>query len=306
MNMPYTVDELSNIKKIPLLELLTRLPECAPDPADKHNWRTPQGRISTMPNDLNVFYNHDLQKGGKGIIDFVQIQYNLEFVESIKFIEKTITLPKLHNINQENLDKKKPEFAQPVQPEKTTWGRALSYLTNVRHLPLDLVENLHSQGLVFSDRFGNCVFRLINLKKETIGSEIRGTGDKTFHGVRGEKGLFVIPSTNSKKEIAFVESAIDAMSLRSLGFSGSIISFTGNMSDKWLKAYGTFAQKNGYTLFAAFDNDKAGEQMTNQLLRFSPDLYRLKPQNKDWNDDLKNKLELSLPFKINRTKDLER
>lgn len=57
------------------------------------------------------------------------------------------------------------------------------------------------------------------------GAELRGTGTVSFHGYRGEKGPFRLSRTEA--EIAFVESAIDAMSLRNLAFAGDILSFGG-------------------------------------------------------------------------------
>jgi DNA primase len=111
---------------------------------------------------------------------------------------------------------------------------------------------------------------------------LRGTGDKPFHGVRGEKVPFVLAASDkASQKVAFVESPIDALSLRELGFGGRIVATMGNAADL-AKAKADIYRKDGLTVVGAYDNDKAGEAMTRSLGQCE----RLRPTGKDWNEDL--------------------
>ena len=61
-----------------------------------------------------------------------------------------------------------------------------------------------------------------------------------------------------------MESAIDAMSLSELGFKGRIVSLAGSSAAQ-AKERAEMYRKQGLTVVAAFDNDRAGEQMAAQL-----------------------------------------
>ena len=87
-------------------------------------------------------------------------------------------------------------------------------------------------------------------------------------------------------KVAFVESAIDAMSLSELGFKGRIVSMAGSSAAQAKERAETY-RKQGLTVVAAFDNDRAGEQMAAQL---GYPRERIYPEHgKDWNDDLRFK-----------------
>ena len=49
---------------------------------------------------------------------------------------------------------------------------------------------MHS-GRVFADARGNVVFRLRDEAGQEVGYEVRGTYEKPYHSVHGEKGLFI-------------------------------------------------------------------------------------------------------------------
>ena len=133
-------------------------------------------------------------------------------------------------------------------------------------------------GKVYADRYSNAVFVL----GKGVGVELRGTGEKPFHGVRGEKAPFIMADRGEKK-VAFVESSIDAISLWELGFKGRIVSMSGN-SAELAKEKAKIYREQGLTVVAAFDNDRAGEKMAANL---GYPRERLYPEGKDWNDDLK-------------------
>jgi hypothetical protein len=149
----------------------------------------------------------------------------------------------------------------------------------VRQISESLIDALHARGLVSADKFRNAVFTLGGAGK---GLALRGTGAEPFHGVRGQKLPFVLPpAVENAGKVAFVESPIDALSLRQMGFTGQILATMGNAAhlDRIAEQY----RQAGLSVVAAFDNDKAGAMMCRTL----GDHERLTPNGKDWNDDLR-------------------
>jgi len=76
------------------------------------------------------------------------------------------------------------------------------------------------------------------------------------------------------------------MSLYELGFKGRIVSLAGSSAIQ-ARERADMYRNQGFTIVAAFDNDRAGEQMSEHL---GNPRERMRPQfGKDWNDDLKAK-----------------
>jgi DNA primase len=141
------------------------------------------------------------------------------------------------------------------------------------------VDSLHLKGYIYADKFKNAVFVLGHGK----GLSLRGTGEKTYHGARGEKEPFTLGANDKESQkVAFVESPIDALSLRDLGFGGRIVATVGNSSEL-AKTKADIYRQQGLTVVAAFDNDKAGEAMARSLGQCE----RMTPTGKDWNEDLR-------------------
>jgi hypothetical protein len=164
------------------------------------------------------------------------------------------------------------------EPKPENWPKVRQYLTEARRLSGQIVDKLYELGKVYADRYSNVVFVL----GKGVGVELRGTGEKPFHGVRGEKAPFIMADRGEKK-VAFVESSIDAISLFELGFKGRIVSMSGNSATLAKEKAKTYREQ-GLTVVAAFDNDRAGEQMAANL---GYPRERIYPNGKDWNDDLK-------------------
>jgi hypothetical protein len=163
-------------------------------------------------------------------------------------------------------------------PEPSAGGQVRGYLVGVRQLSGNLIDALHERGLVYADKFRNACFTLGSGK----GLALRGTGAEPFHGVRGQKLPWILPpAVENVGKVAFVESPIDALSLRQMGFKGQIHATLGNAAqlDKLADRY----RSAGLTVVGAFDNDKAGAAMCRALGAHE----RITPNGKDWNDDLR-------------------
>lgn len=271
-------------RDMPLEGVLERL-GCERDPKDRKNWRTPAGRVTV---DGSKFFAHDVGKGGGGAIDLTMMVEQTDYKGAVNWLarefgtgavlEQTVAVAKRA---VEVAAKAPPQPYKAPEPSPENWPRVRHYLTEVRRLSAGLVDRVHELGKLYADRYANAVFVL----GKGEGVELRGTGEKPFHGVRGDKKPFIMADRGEPK-VAFVESAIDAMSLSELGFKGRIVSLAGSSAAQ-AKERAEMYRKQGLTVVAAFDNDRAGEQMAAQL---GYPRERIYPEHgKDWNDDLRVK-----------------
>lgn len=278
------------MRQIPLKDVLENF-GCKKCDKDKNNYDTQVGRITVKGE--SKFYNQDLERGGGGAIDLVMQIEQCNYQTAVgkltqrfgvdRVVEAVAANARTHAETAVRVVEKAP-FKQPeAVPE--LWPKVREYLTVVRELPAEIVDRLHEAKRVFADRFANACFVLgFDPKTGTAqGIEQRGTREgSTYHGVRGKKAAFILHEKTGTREqrVAVTESAIDAISLRALGFEGQIRGTAGATS---MQRIGEELKARGRQLIGAFDADKAGA-------KFAQDLGapRLRPiHGKDWNDELK-------------------
>jgi 5S rRNA maturation endonuclease (ribonuclease M5) len=277
------------MRQIPLKDVLENF-GCKPCDKDRNNYDTQVGRISIKG---AKFYNHDLERGGGGAIDLVMQIEQCNYQTAVgkltqrfgvdRVVEVVAANARTHAQNALEVVQKAP-FKQPeAVPE--LWPKVREYLTVVRELPAEIVDRLYEAKRLFADRFANACFVLgFDPKTGTAkGIEQRGTREgSTYHGVRGQKNTFVLHEKEGTREqrVAVTESAIDAISLRALGFEGQIRATGGATS---MKALGESIKARGRQVIGAFDADKAGAKFAQEL-----GAPRLRPiHGKDWNDEWK-------------------
>jgi hypothetical protein len=230
----------------------------------------------------------DGRAGGGGAIDLVQYLKDVSFREAVRELGglKFAAVP--------------PAKASPVispaadtrplpTPAADRAARAHWYLTEVRGIPASLVDQELESGRVFADTRGNVVFRLRDETGREVGYEVRGTYDKPYHSVHGEKGIFVTKADRTPTA-AFVESGIEALSYRALRGTGLVFSTTGSAVELPAKM-GSLLKDRGYEIVAAFNADKAGDRMAErlrELLGFSVRRDRPTGVGKDWNEQLQS------------------
>lgn len=297
------IHAINLLRNIPLEEVLERFGEtrCKKDP--QRNWQTQVGRITVTG---TKFFNHDCETGGGGAIDLVMHVGNMSFKEAITWLGgvsmgTTPVQKKRETKHFQDLG----HSPSPIQPSPNTqipessernWLAVREYLAKERHIPYPVLDKLHEEGRIYADSKKNAVF----LNSEETGCELRGTGYSSFHGYRGEKAPFILPPVSGgEDQAAFVEAAIDALSLRELGFTGKILAFGGQAKQLGAKSAEELHEL-GVKIHAAFDNDSAGNTMADNLRRAlegrqTPN--RLIPElgSKDWNDMLKSRDLSSVP-----------
>ncbi len=269
----------AQLRKIPLESVLKML-GATQDPTDKNNWKTHTGRITITG---EKFYNHDESKGGGGAIDLVMAVEQTDYKGALERLAQGFgssaalghVAAEIKPILQRAVVAPAP-FEMPP-PVEANWPRVRRYLTETRRLSADLVDGLHKLVAVYADKFANVVFPFTS----GTGAELRGTGDAAFHGVRGSRGIWQFKRSDEPR-VAFVESGIDAISLVQLGFPGGVCALAGNAGAVGREAADGYRER-GIEVYAAFDNDAAGDAQARAL---GPST-RLKPNLKDWNDDVR-------------------
>lgn len=214
---------------------------------------------------------------GRNIINFLQRFYGLSFLQAVRAICSEFQIPYIT-----------PDYTQsqsiknPVAAEKP-WDELYDYLCGKRKLDPAIVESLVSNGTIFLSTYKtskNIVFKATGSGCNHY--EITGIGSKRFKLCSDSDNFWSFKIGDS--DCAYIcESAIDAISLYELtGNDGTYISICGsanriNLINKILDQFSK--------VYLAVDNDYAGNKAASML----PELNRLVPVHKDWNEDLKIK-----------------
>lgn len=288
-------DELRQIRAIPLESVLEGF-GARRDPKDpKRNWRMGNSRI-TVTGDR--FFDHNAERGGGGAVDLtlhlmghdIKRPPREAFRSAMQWLgagERAVhaAIAKAQQSLSPVASEPTPSAQEPPVPDARRLSRVRFYLTRTRGIPEELVDATIRQGRLFADTKGNAVFRLVNAEGHEVGFEKRGTYDKPYHGVYGEKGLFAVGSRHARVA-AFVESAIEALSYKALRPEALVISTTGNAIELPQKvAQGLRAR--GLEVVAAFNADKDGDRFAERFIeRLGGVAKRDRPDEqlgKDWN-----------------------
>jgi Protein of unknown function (DUF3991)/Toprim-like len=301
-------DDIARARAVPLETVLDGL-GAQRDPKDPaHNWRLGASRITVTG---ARFYDHngagalhrmrEGRAGGGGAIDLVQYLKDVGFREAVRELRTLpTTSPSPNSVPAEaaSLARLGDTRPQPA-PMPDRAARAHWYLTVVRGIPESIVEREMQSGRVFADARGNVVFRLRDETGQEVGYEVRGTHEKPYHSVHGEKGLFIAKADDTRSA-AFVESGIEALSYWALRGSGLIVSTTGSAVEK-PAVMARLLKARGYEIVAAFNADKSGDRMAERIRELlGGDVRRARPasdRGKDWNEELRSSQRLPVTEK---------
>ena len=265
----------AQLREIPLRDVLLHLGCRQDDPADPKNWSTRAGRLTL---EGRKFYLHDVGSGGSGAIDLVKAVEEADYPGALRILSEAFGLDA--TVSHE-LARSKARVEQivaapapfvPPAPSPQNWSKVRNYLTNIRKLAGDLIDELHKAGGVYADKFANAVFVFGGGR----GVSLQSTAD-AFHCVRGETADFSV-GDGTEEEIAFTESCINAISLRQLGFQGEIVATSGQSADS-VRAKADLFRRAGFQIVAAFDDNK---MMANAIKADR----QIVPEGATWNADL--------------------
>ena len=226
----------------------------------------------------NKYWHASTGKGGNAIDFLVEVE-KMSFLEAV---EELLEGKFSTGVFQEE-KKKEPEPAKtvtdslPLKANKN--NRVIAYLTQTRKIPAPLVFKCIGKKLIYQDFKGNAVFPCW-----PFGALVEGTLSQVRFKQRIGSGIWILPGTGTN--VAVVESPIDALSLKTLRPEvGTIAALGGTSSESVLFSFLSDLQPK--KVYLALDNDAAGQEANLRLsekISFQTEI--LKPEKKDWNEDL--------------------
>lgn len=309
-NMKMEEQKLEQIRAIDCKDVMKELGFQAKKD-DKSKFTSSDFNISISKD--NRFFDNVSNKGGFGAIDLLRQIANYSFKQAIDFLserfgtEKTADVlladKKTTNIILQNEIKILNSTLPKPYPKNT--DNIKKYLIEKRKIKEEIVNELISKDLIYSDNKNNCVF----VNEDKTFSFSRGTyGEENKFKMCNGKLDFIKYDFNSSKtnEIYLFESTIDALSFRSLNpdKDGIYVSLNGNALINHIQELNldSFSKVN-----LCFDNDEQGNKFSNAVKEITISKCEThKPKyGKDFNEELKNGYIYSNLSKISDRKKLE-
>lgn len=280
--------ETDQLRSLPMKTVM-KMMGCEAHKTDRQRYQTAAGDIWLEKDGTRFNSFDDPSLKGRGAIDLVMKIQGSTFDQASAWLAADFGIDRtakdaaglfVENALK-NVQKAVERVAEPralPSHRQDRLQRVAAYLIEARGIPLSLIKKMTDAGRIYADKFANAVF----LTDTKTGCEIRGTGDKPFHGQFGPKEGFTVHG--DLKKVAIVESAIEALSLHaskgitavSVGGSNPVKAI--EIARRWVAS--------GATVFAAQNNDSAGDKQARDLMLAVPEVRRLKPAGKDWNDAL--------------------
>jgi hypothetical protein len=283
------------VRDLPLETVLT-LRHAVRDPRDRQKWHTEQGPVSITG---QKFTNWRRNTGGGGAIDLVMHLADLDVCAAVAWLEQhspaghAVAGITSHNTsgNQRAALSVPPtnqagKLRLPTR-DASKLPRVRNYLIQRRNLSSSVLESLMEAGKLYADNRGNAVFLMVAGKaNHPVGAELRGTGTRAWRGMapgtRRDAGYFWVGAKEPQR-VVLCESAIDAISCYMLYPDRVCISTSGaRPNPPWLRAI----LDRGYQVDCGFDADPPGDAASLEMTRLYPNIQRLRPNAKDWNDVL--------------------
>ncbi len=279
--MQYTEEQIARANQTDLVSFLNARGEQLVKSGREYRWK----KHDSVTVSGNRWYSHSQNKGGYPV-DFVMEFYHATFPEAVKML-----------IDEEGEGRQKsclapsPDFRLSEKSE--TNETVIKYLTEIRRLEKDLVEEWIAGGNIYEEKkHHNVVFVGRDADGIPRYAHCGGTGGIKYRGdVAGSDKSYGFCHRGEDNQLFVFEAAIDLLSFIQLfpkdWKKRSYLSLGGVSS----VALMTFLSERPQitSVFLCLDNDHAGNEACEKLAGEIPDGYRvirLKPARKDWNEIL--------------------
>ena len=279
--MQYTEEQIARANQTDLVSFLNARGEQLVKSGREYRWK----KHDSVTVSGNRWYRHSQNKGGYPV-DFVMEFYHATFPEAVKML-----------IDEEGEGRQKsclapsPDFRLSEKSE--TNETVIKYLTDIRRLEKDLVEEWIAGGNIYEEKkHHNVVFVGRDADGIPRYAHCGGTGGIKYRGdVAGSDKSYGFCHRGEDNQLFVFEAAIDLLSFIQLfpkdWKKRSYLSLGGVSS----VALMTFLSERPQitSVFLCLDNDHAGNEACEKLAGEIPDGYRvirLKPARKDWNEIL--------------------
>ena len=284
MKMQYTEEQIARANQTDLVSFLNEQGEQLVKSGREYRWK----KHDSVTVSGNRWYRHSQNKGGYPV-DFVMEFYHATFPEAVKMLND-----EEGEGRQKSCLAPSPDFRLPEKSE--TNETVIKYLTEIRRLEKDLVEEWIAGGNIYEEKkHHNVVFVGRDADGIPRYAHCRGTGGIKYRGdVAGSDKSYGFCHRGEDNQLFVFEAAIDLLSFIQLfpkdWKKRSYLSLGGVSS----VALMTFLSERPQitSVFLCLDNDHAGNEASEKLAIEIPDGYsviRLKPSRKDWNEILCDK-----------------
>ena len=274
--MTYTQEQIDRANQVNLEQFLRSQGEQLIKSGQEFRWKA---HDSLTVKD-NRWFRHSQSKGGYPIT-FVMEFFGKTFPEAVEMLlgEKP-----MEAVVEETA---KAEFRLPVKNENN--DTVISYLTEERKISIGLVEEFIKAGFLYEDTKHNVIFVGRDENGIPRYAHCRGTSSKFRMDIAGSDKSYGFSYRSKGKDLIVVESPIDLLSYIAVyeanWESHNYISL-GGVAPKALERF-LSERKDIESVYIATDNDEAGNAAVSKLLDVIPSeisVYRLLPQEKDWNE----------------------
>ena len=283
--MVYTQEQIDRANQVNLEQFLRSQGEQIVKSGNEYRWK----RHDSLTIKGNKWFRHSQSKGG----------YPVEFV--MEFFAKSFPEAVFLLIGEEptnNSTEAAPSADFKLPPRNRYAEKMTSYLSQ-RKIPDELIQEFYKEGLIYEDvNRHNIVF----VGKDEAGipryAHCKGTADAFRMDVLGSDKSHNFAYRSDGKSLFVFEAPIDLMSFIALypkeWKTRNYLSL-GGVGAKALDGF-LSERKDIETIYICTDSDKAGNDAASRLLKSIPEhmtVIRLIPCDKDWNEVLMHKDELT-------------
>lgn len=283
--MGYTQEQIDHANQVNLEQFLRSQGEQIIKSGSEYRWK----RHDSLTIKENKWFRHSQSKGGYPV-EFVMEFFGKTFPEALQMLIGETPA------NGVSAAKQSQEFRLP--PRNRYAEKMTAYLCQ-RKIPEELVQEFYKEGLIYEDaQRHNIVF----VGKDETGipryAHCKGTNDSFRMDVLGSDKSHNFAYRSDGKSLFVFEAPVDLMSFIALypkdWKSRNYLSL-GGVGAKALDGF-LSERKNIETIYICTDSDKAGNDAASRLLESIPEhmtVIRLIPCDKDWNEVLMHKDELT-------------
>ena len=256
------------------------------------------GRHDSIMVHGSTWYDHKNQVGG-GAIKFMQHYYGMDFVTAVQeLLGTSISKCPQRSIDVSSPKREKKAFELP-EPNKDM-HRVFAYLIKQRFIDPDVIAHFAKAKTLYEDKeHHNAVF--VGLDENGVPKQASkrstSTYGKTFRiTIEGSDTEYSFAHFGESKKLFVFEAPIDMLSFITLHKNNwerhSYIAMNGVYESAVMKALET--HKNLDSIYLCTDNDEGGIDAAYRLKdilkeKGYSDIFRVMPEHKDFNEDLKAK-----------------
>lgn len=283
--MGYTNEQIDRANQVNLEQLLRSQGEQVIKSGNEYRWK----RHDSLTVKGNKWFRHSQSKGGYPV-EFVMEFFGKTFPEAVFLLIGEAPADGVSAATQSQ------EFRLP--PRNRYAEKMTSYLSQ-RKIPDELIQEFYKEGLIYEDaQRHNIVF----VGKDETGipryAHCKGTNDSFRMDVLGSDKSHNFAYRSDEKSLFVFEAPVDLMSFIALypkDWKTRNYLSLGGVGAKAMDGF-LSERKDIETIYICTDSDKAGNDAVSRLLESIPEhmtVIRLVPCDKDWNEVLMHKDELT-------------